>query len=126
MRRISIFGIGALLIGLIIGYCYNNFLSPNAIIGKYANKNFNHSHFLAEIPYVTDKLVLFRNNRFESTYWGKGSYHITYSLQGTKIQLKYKYSFGLAGYKASIERLNWGTPKIILDRDRNHYYEKIE
>lgn len=81
---------------------------------------------MPDIPYVADTLTLFKNNRFESSYWGKGSYKIIYSLDGTKIQLTYRYKFGLAGYKASIERLNWRTPKIILDRDRNHYYEKLE
>lgn len=112
--------------GLIISYCYNNFLTKSTIVGKYVNRNYNYKPFLVEIPYVADTLTLLNSDQFESTYWGKGSYSITRDVGGTHIDLKYNYEFGKAGYNTSISRPNWGSPKIILDRDRNHFYEKTD
>ena len=114
-----------LVVGTLISYCYNNFLTQENIVGEYINRNYNHPPFLTEIPYVSDTLVLFKDNHFESPFWGKGSYKITYTIRGTEIQLVYKYEFGKAEYKSSVTRMNWKNPKIILDRNRDHYYERV-
>ena len=107
-------------------HCYNNFFTKGMLIGNYINRNYNYSLNLVEIPHVPDTLSLFENNQFVSNYWGKGSYKIFYTVSGTEIELIYNYRFGKAGYRTSIKRLNFGTPKIILDTDRDHYYEKSE
>ena len=107
-------------------YCYNNFFSKSTIIGIYVNTNYNYQPFLVEIPYVADTLKLLSNNQFESNFWGKGNYILLYKASGTEIELFYKYEFGKAAYQTSISRINWGNPKIILNKDKGHYYEKIE
>jgi len=109
-----------------ISYCYNNFFSKTTIVGKYINQNYNYKYAFAEIPNVSDTLKLFENNHFVSSYWGKGTFTISYGLQGTTIELIYKYEFGKGGFETTISRLNWGEPKIILNRDQNQFYKKIE
>jgi hypothetical protein len=96
------------------------------LVGRYVNRNYNYPPLKVEIPYVSDTLTLLKNNKFESGYWGNGSYTVTHTLGGTEIELTYNYKYGRAGYETDVKRLNFGTPKIILDRDRNHYYEKIK
>jgi hypothetical protein len=110
---------------LITAYCYNNFFTESAIIGRYVNRNYDHEASLADIPHVADTLALLDNNRYESNFWGKGSYDITHDIKGTHIELIYGYEFGKGGFNTSISRLNWGGLKIILDGDRELYYEKI-
>ena len=110
----------------VICYAYNNFFTKGMLTGSYINQNYHYSPNKVEIPYSPDTLSLFKNNQFVSNYWGKGSYNIRYTVRGTEIELIYNYRFGKAGYRTSIKRLDFGTPKIILDIDRNHYYEKLE
>jgi|GEM_PF-2243261 len=118
--------IAAIVVIGFINYCYNNFFSNTTIVGKYVNQNYNNKYALAEIPNVADTLELFENNHFESDYWGKGTFTISYSLQGTTIELIYKDEFGKGGFETTISRVNWGAPKIILSSDQDRYYEKIE
>lgn len=106
-------------------YTYNNYFTQDNIVGTYINKNYDYVPTIVEIPYVPDTLTLFKNNQFASRFWGKGSYNITSSINGTKIELVYSYEFGKAGYQTFIKRLGFGKPKIILNGDRNHFYEKI-
>jgi len=101
---------------LLIAHGYNNFFTKGMLIGIYINQNYSYSSNLVEIPLVPDTLSLFKNNQFVSNYWGKGTYKIFYTVRGTNIELFYKYQFGKAGYKTSIERLNFGRPKVILKR----------
>src|SRR4051812_21182670 len=108
--------IGVLLLAILISYSYNNFFSHSTIVGKYVNRNYQ-NNIIAEVPNTADTLVLFNNNRFESKFFGKGNYKISYSFEGTHIILKYKDEFGKAGFETSISRINWGRPKIILDSD---------
>ena len=110
---------------LITIHVYRNFLTESVIIGKYVNTNYNHAPFLVDIPYSADTLILLTNNRFKSAFWGRGTYRLSYDIDGTDIDLSYVNEFGRGGYNISISRLNWGKPQIILDRDRCHYYEKV-
>lgn len=123
-KLISIIIIIVITFFLILGY--NNFFTKEMLIGSYVNKNFNYSPYLVEIPYVPDTLTLYKDNQFVSNYWGKGSYNIFHTVKGTEIELTYNYKFGKAGYRTFIKRLDLGKPKIILNIDRNHYYEKLE
>lgn len=116
-----------LLIGVfILSFYYNNLVSQQALIGSYVNTNYDYIPVLSEVPNVSDTLTLYANNTFKSNYWGKGYYKIFYTVTGTKIQIIYKYQFGKAGYEASIARINWGSPAIILNKSKNHFYEKVE
>jgi len=114
------------ILALTLSHFYNNFFSKGMLVGRYVNRNYNYPPLKVEIPYVSDTLTLLKNNKFESGYWGNGSYTVTHTLGGTEIELTYNYKYGRAGYETDVKRLNFGTPKIILDRDRNHYYEKIK
>lgn len=96
------------------------------LVGTYVNRNYRYSSVLSGIPYVSDGLRLCANNQSENSYWGKGTYKITYTITGSKIDLIYNYQFRKASYKASISRLNLGAPKVILFREKDHYYERID
>ncbi len=125
MKRKPIFISITIIVVITISYAYNNFFTEKMIEGPYINRNYNNSSNKVEIPHVADTLVLLKNNQFSSGFWGKGSYRIIYSVRGTEIQLTYNYEFGKAGFRAFIKRLYFGKPKIILDHDQNHYYEKL-
>ncbi|MGZ3767277.1 MAG: hypothetical protein ACXVA2_21620 [Mucilaginibacter sp.] len=110
----------------LLSYSYNNFFSKGMLVGQYVNRNYNYQPNLPEVPNVADTLTLLKNGQFESQYWGKGSYTISHTIAGTEIELIYDYEFGKAGYDTTVKRLDFGNPKIILDRDHDHYYEKLE
>jgi hypothetical protein len=111
---------------LILFHIYNNFFTKSMLIGLYENKNYKYTPFLPDIPYDADTLILLENNKFISSYFGKGNYKLLYSIKGTEIDLSYNYEFGTAGLNTSIRRLGFGKPKIILFELENHYYEKIK
>ena len=114
-----------LLLGVFVVYeCYKNFISQRSLVGGYINKNFDYQGVLSDIPYQTDTLMLLSDNTFTSSYWGKGTYKVKYSLTGTKIILIYRYKFGLASFSTTVTRLQGVTPVIILDELHNHYLEK--
>ena len=114
-----------LLLGVFVVYeCYKNFISQRSLVGGYINKNFDYQGVLSDIPYQTDTLRLLSDNTFTSSYWGKGTYKLKYSLTGTKIELIYHYQYGLAGFSTTVTRLHGVTPVIILDELHNHYLEK--
>ncbi|TKC06952.1 hypothetical protein [Pedobacter frigoris] len=109
-----------------INYCYNNFFISKQITGTYLVKNFYGEPFLMEIPYSWDTLFLYKDGRFKSGYYGSGTYHISYDLGGTDIELSYHDDYaGKVYFNTSIERFSWGDPKILLDEIHNRHYEKI-
>lgn len=105
----------------ILGYSYNNFFSKKMLIGKYINVNFEISPAVETAKFL-DTLYIYENNRFYSQYYGKGRYYLSYSLNGTKIDMNCSNS----GRNTSIRRDWFGKPKIILFRDINHCYIKIK
>ena len=114
-----------LLVGVFVVFeSYKNFISQGSVVGGYINKNFDYQGVLSDIPYQTDTLMLLSDNTFTSSYWGKGTYKLKYSLTGTKIELIYRYQYGLAGFSTTVTRLHGVTPVIILDELHNHYFEK--
>ncbi|UUC46495.1 hypothetical protein [Flavobacterium cerinum] len=116
----------SLFLFVIFLYFYNNFFASKMILGTYVNRNYNQSHSIAEIPNVADTLVILKDNKFISQYWGEGSYELYYTIKGTEIDLMYDYEFGKAGFRTSIDRIMYfGGLKIDLFRDLNQYYEKI-
>jgi len=112
-----------LIIVFIFSYLYNNFFIRKSLVGKYANTNFNYPPVIAEVPYEPDTLILYTNNTFESAFLGNGTYKISYYINGTKIDLTQDRSG--TSFNTSISRLYFGKTKIILVKDLNHYYEKI-
>ena len=103
-----------------------NYLTKNIITGIYINTNYKYEPFLPEIPYIEDTLILYDNNTFYSNYWGKGVYQIEYSIKGTNLDLTYDYEFGKAGFHTRINREISGKTKIILFKQNDHCYKKID
>lgn len=98
-------------------YLYNNFFTTYNITGVYINRNFEESPIM---PNFHDKLILKSDGTCYSSYFGNGKYFIEYNLKGTEITIKSDNDY----IKTYITR-NWYTsPKIIIFRDLNHYYEK--
>ncbi|HYF04474.1 MAG TPA: hypothetical protein VEC36_13915 [Patescibacteria group bacterium] len=132
------FLIAIIISGLFTFYqMYSNMFTTGMLIGTYVNRNYNYDGNLVEIPYVSDTLILLPNNQFISSYWGvgKGKYRIINKLLETHLELSYQYEgyqenyqskLGNALFATSISRLGFGTPKIILKEEENHYYEKID
>lgn len=142
MSRIIVI-ISVLVLSFLLFYC-NNHITSNAIAGQYINKNYRYPALLPDIPYENDTLVLLKNNTFSSSYYGEGSYFLSYSNLNTYIIFQYECSVDSflyidlptdtainknkamqASFKAEVIRTMFGKPKIILNKDQNHYYEKL-
>jgi len=100
--------------------------TTNSLSGTYVNYNFYYTPFVAEIPYVEDTLILKNNLKFTSGYFGEGEYEIISSDNGKSIILNYNYEMGKASFEATVEEDELGKVKIILFKDQNHYYKKID
>ena len=100
--------------------------SGSELVGKYINVNYDYTPFLAEIPYVDDTLVLRDDFTFQSKYFGQGNYKINRSFVEAKIVLHCEYEMGDFSFEAMIESDETGKPKIVLFRERNHCYKKVE
>jgi hypothetical protein len=124
-KKYLIIILAAFAFASIISHLYNNFFFESMIIGKYANKNFKY-RAIAEVPHIPDTLYLDLNNKYISKYWGKGTWSITHSIEGTYIRLEsYEKEFG-PSISTYFSRIWYGKPKIIMFMDLNHYYEKID
>ena len=124
---------------LIAVYSFNNFFTNGMLVGKYANRNYG-NNFIGNIPHIADTLIIKENSQFESPYYGKGTYKLTYGLGGTRIELQYEDDYSSANingekvtvpngenFETSIVRI-WfiGNPQFLLFEDLNQYYEKID
>jgi len=113
-----------MLLLFVLSSC-NNF-SDSDLVGRYSNFNYKYGPFVADIPYVKDTLVLKDDYTFQSSYFGVGKYELEKSLFKTEIFLYYEYEMGKACFGSQVEYDENGNPKIILFRDANHYYKRIE
>ncbi len=118
MKRTKLI-VGIFFIFFVLIYSYNNFFSKKMLTGTYVNINYENSPAV-ETAKRTDTLYIYEDNSFYSRYYGKGTYHLSYSFSGTKIDMSYKSS----GRNTFIKRDWFGKPKIILFRDINHFYIK--
>jgi len=109
---------------LIIKFLYYNYFFINMVKGIYINTNYEKSNG-TDIPNQMDTLILFENNTFKSNYWGNGRYKLVYSYRGTELNLFYQYQFGKGVFKAKITREWFSTPKVIIEKDLDHYYKKL-
>jgi hypothetical protein len=125
MRRILI-GIGIILfIGILVLQC-NVPMTKKSVVGTYVNTNYENKTCCLESPHKVDTLKLKSDGTFSSGYYGNGTYDINTGLLNTEIDLHYKYEFGNAGYYTSFNNKIFERPKIMLNSDLNHYYEKSE
>jgi hypothetical protein len=95
--------------------------SRNAIVGSYVNTNYESSSVGPSIP---DTLILFSDGTVESKFYSKAEYCLK-SLFFTN-QVEIIYDDGSSRMTANVEGLYYGNPKIVIFRDLNHHYRKIE
>ncbi|MWW26821.1 hypothetical protein [Flavobacteriaceae] len=125
MKRI-LFGIGIILIvGILILRC-NIPMTKNSVVGIYANTNYRNEPCCVETPHKADTLNLKSDGTFSSEFYGDGTYDVNYGLLNSEIELHYEYEMGKAGYHTYFSNKIFEKPKIILNYDLNHYYEKVE
>ena len=125
MERI-IFGIGIMLIiGILILRC-DIPMTKNSVVGIYANTNYGNEPCCMESPHKADTLNLKSDGTFSSGYYGNGTYKVSYGILTTEIDWTYEYEFGKAVHSAYFSNKIFEKPKIILNYDLNHYYEKVE
>ncbi|OWP85397.1 hypothetical protein BWK59_00015 [Flavobacterium davisii] len=96
------------------------------MIGAYINENYNNKSSNIDTPKELDTLFILPNNKFKNSYWGNGTYSLSYSISGTRINLNYEYEFGKARFKSTINRTLFGNPKITLNKDLDYYYIKVK
>ncbi|WP_343799282.1 hypothetical protein [Gaetbulibacter jejuensis] len=125
MKRI-LFGIGIILfIGILILRC-DIPMSKSSVVGVYANTNYGNEPCCLESPQKADTLTLKSDGTFSSGYYGNGTYKVSYGILTTEIDLTYEYEMGKAGHSTYFSNKIYEKPKIILNYDLNHYYEKVE
>ena len=100
-------------------------IAKDKVYGKYANKNYEQPICCVEAPHKADTLILYKNGNFESKYFGNGTYAIGSSFE-TNIDIYYRDFGKNAIFRTYFENKIFKNPKIILNADTNHYYEKIE
>ncbi|MEJ5103747.1 hypothetical protein [Chryseobacterium sp. MYb328] len=100
-------------------------LNDQSIYGKYLNKNFDNLTCCVEAPHVADTLILYRNGTFKSKFYSVGTYHIENGIN-PEIELHYKELDKPAIYKTYFSNKIFRKPRIILNADLNHYYEKLD
>lgn len=94
--------------------------------GVYVLRNYD-KNSVGEFPTNPDTLMLYPNLKFESSYYGKGSYKLKKEVFDETIHFTYKYEYGLAGIEMRVEHsfLTSGV-KLILSTDQEIYYERID
>ena len=123
MKKIILIIISLLVILTI--FTINFPISKDKIYGKYVNRNFEQPICCVEAPHKADTLILYKNGNFESKFFGTGTYKIGSGFE-TNIEIYYKDFGKNAIYRTYFENKIFEKPKIILNADTNHYYEKIE
>jgi hypothetical protein len=125
MKRI-LFGIGIILfIGILVLRC-DIPMTKNSVVGTYANTNYGNEPCCLETPHKADTLILKSDGTFSSAYYGNGIYKVNYGILTTEIDWIYEYEMGKAGHSTYFSNKIFEKPKIVLNYDLNHYYEKTE
>ncbi len=104
---------------------YDNLLFKSMVSGTYVNSNFNYDPFLVEIPYRPDTLILADDGKFNSNYWGRGTYQVTHHFIYTQITLSYNI-LGKGSITFNMNRYCYWLPQIILFDVEDHAYRKIK
>ncbi len=121
MKKIKV--VGGVILFFVLFYLFRNFFSVWMVAGKYANTNYENSR-IAEVPSRADTLILFDDMTFKSSYYGEGTYSLTYSFSGTEIDWVYEH--GRAGHNSQMKRGWLGNIEISLVSDLNQYYSKFD
>ncbi|WP_157814188.1 hypothetical protein [Olleya sp. Bg11-27] len=98
----------------------------NNIAGIYLNKNYDKKICCIESPHKPDTLILKLDGTLSSNFFGIGTYKMNYGIFETEIELHYESENGKAGYYTYFVNRLFESPKIIMNSDTNHYFEKTE
>ncbi|PKB42503.1 hypothetical protein AX016_0670 [Cellulophaga sp. RHA19] len=101
-------------------------MTKNSVVGIYGNTNYGNEPCCVESPHKADTLNLKSDGTFSSEFYGEGTYDVNYGILNSEIELHYEYEMGKAGYYTYFSNKVFEQPKIILNYDLNHYYEKVE
>ena len=93
------------------------------IYGNYINTNFDNPICCVEAPHKMDTLILMKNGKFKSEFFGEGTYILNNGIN-PKIELHYIDMDKPAIYRTYFLNKLFDKPKIILNADLNHYYLK--
>ena len=110
---------------LVIVYLIFQFNFPMAdkkIIGKYV-KSESGAPSLKSVTNLPDTIELFSNGTYSSGYYGNGTYEIDKGLIKTKIS--WKFNNNEDTFPAYFTNKLFQNPKIMLNKNVNRYYEKI-
>lgn len=100
-------------------------MTKSQVVGTYINKNYQNDP-VPEVPHGIDTLTLKSDGTFTSGFYGDGTYKVGCGILTTKIDWTYEYEMGKAGFSTYFSNKIYEKPKIILNYDLNHYYQKIK
>jgi hypothetical protein len=127
VKRITINISGILFIIIFILQCNGNIpLLKKNIAGSYINKNYQKKICCIESPHKPDTLILKIDGTLSSNYFGVGTYKVNYGIFENEIELHYENQYGKAGHYTYFVNRLFEQPKIIMNSDTNHYFEKAE
>jgi hypothetical protein len=115
--------ITGLILLAITTYLYSGFLTKGMLVGTYVNTHFKVSGAEGR-PVFADTIKLLDDSNYNSGYWGKGTYKISYTPFGTIIKLGTKNKFRNLSLQTIIRRDNLvGRAKMIIGGDTESYYK---
>ncbi|MEL7123498.1 MAG: hypothetical protein AAFO07_28895 [Bacteroidota bacterium] len=88
--------------------------------GVYVNTNYERSRMSPTKP---DTLILMKNGRMESDYFGNSYYELEKKFWRSEILLFKESDKSFFG--TTIKKTIWGQTKIMISSDNSHYYLKI-
>jgi hypothetical protein len=100
-------------------------ISYKSAAGTYINTNYENSA-AAETPLVPDTMILSPDGVFYSKYYGNGLYELRQNGLVTKINFVYGEKPYQGYFETSFSNKIYESKKIILFRDLNHHYKKID
>ena len=127
MKRLIIRIIGIIIIVIFILQCNGNIpMTENNVAGMYINKNYERKHCCVESPHKPDSLILKPDGTLSSNFFGIGTYKVNYGIVDTEIELNYENENGKRRHHTYFINRLFEKPKIIMNSDTNHYFEKKE
>ena len=124
--KLKILGIGILLVVGVLFLKGDLPMTRASVIGTYFNTNYENERCCVASPHRPDTLILKEDGTFSSDYYGNGTYEVSYGFLSTEIDWTYDYEIGKGYYSTQFSNKINERPRIMLNYDMNHYYEKME
>jgi hypothetical protein len=101
-------------------------MSEKSVLGVYVNKNYSINQCCMNSPHKPDTLTLKSGGALLSSFYGAREYKIQYGFSETRISWVYDYKVDSITIDTYFSNQLFENPRIILNYDMNHYYEKIK